>query len=93
MTLLLEEMSEKDTVPYLINANFLFIFRSCQHERMFQKVLKMCIAKDFFYLYMDRVYRRSKCPRFLRYRKLPLTAGVLLPSSSREIYALSSPLE
>lgn len=92
MTLLLEEMSEKDTVPYSINAN-LYIFRCCQHERIFQTALKMWIAKDFCYLHMDTVYRCCKCPRFLRHRKLPLTAGVLLPSSSREIYALSFPVE
>lgn len=55
-------MSENGTVPYLINSNPLFIFRSCQNERIFQSVLKIWTAKDFWYLYMNTVYRCSKCP-------------------------------
>jgi len=50
MTLHLEEMSDNTTVPYLINASFFFIFSSCQHERIFQTVLKTWTAKDFCYL-------------------------------------------
>lgn len=93
MTLLLEEMSEKDTVPYLINANFLLIFRFCQHERIFQTVISKCGLQR-----ISATYTWTQCidavsvPGFLGTgRKLPLTTGVLL--SSKEIYALSSPLE